>query len=442
MNELSANLLVPRAPQVNLIPPEVASRKAAGRQRGAVVAAFVVLALLLGGVTFVVEGKKRGAEASLQEEVDRGVALQAEVAKYAEVPLVKAQTVNAQSAAQYAGATEIRWVDFFSLVADGIPSAIRLDSWTLGVDSAAASAAPSGDPFASADIGVLNFSGTSQTYPDVAALERSLNAVEGFHNSSIPSVTRTVGETGASYTFSGTTRVTALAFDQRFTEGASEKLTRTRAALDLMDRESDAAIAVAVAQGELAAGVDGASEALGAALATYDAAYKESEKFLDLLEAYTSTRAVLAEAQAAVDAGTDGADAELVVAQATADTVAGAMKSLSEAIMLRVKAQKGVDAIEVRIVAAEALVAAKEEALATAQAAAAAAAAGAPISSQGVAYASQLVSEAVEVLTKEQEPLSAAEAAVEDAQPVVDAAIAQVPAALTAAKASGGGATT
>lgn len=422
MSNVPAAILAARAPQVNLIPPEVASRRAAGRTRGLIIVALFVFVALLGGAFYWADTQKQAAEQALADEQAITAQLEAEKASYAEVPAVKSQLANAKNVELFAGSTEIRWVNFLFASGGALPAGVSIDSWVVTSASIFGVAAPDGGPFAQPDIGVLNFSGTSAQYPIVADLERAIDSIPGVDRTFIASVALVTSDGVTSYSFSGTARITADLLDQRFTEGWNVAFARERAGTVLADELAGANAALGAAN---ALDVDslGRDAAIAQAQARVDAATAGLTTFGEAAGQYAELASAAAAAEADVAAGVEGAQATLDALQASLTALQEPFDAYVSAILALGDEQDALDYIDLRISLAQQVLSDKEAALAAAQAALAAGGDDLAALREAVTYAQTLVGEAETQLANEQAPRDAAATSTDAARDAVAAAL-------------------
>ena len=103
-------------PQVNLLPPEIRSRRDLGRVKVRLGIGLVVLILALLAAFGYAILAERTASAELQVVQDEVVRLQAEQIRYAEVPLVKGQIASALEGRELAMSTEVLWFDYLRAI--------------------------------------------------------------------------------------------------------------------------------------------------------------------------------------------------------------------------------------------------------------------------------------------------------------------------------------
>lgn len=120
--------------QVNLLPREASARAAAARQRGLLMAGAGVLALALGGVTWLQAGTLSDAEDALAAEEQVAAELRQEEAGYAEFSDLERRQAEATSNLQAALSTEVSFAGLLQDVASVIPADTELHTLqaTLG----------------------------------------------------------------------------------------------------------------------------------------------------------------------------------------------------------------------------------------------------------------------------------------------------------------------
>jgi len=407
---LPASLLVPNAPQVNLIPPEVASRKAAGRARGLVVIALLLFVSFLGAVSYFTDIQKKDAVAEQLAAEQIAVDLQAEIDQYFEVPLVQTQLQNAVSARLFAGATELRWKVLLDRIRAEMPAGVNLSSVSFAASDPFGVISTGEGPYSAPGVGTLAFTASSDEYLDAAELERALNRVVGLTNTVIPSVVGTVDDDGTTFTYSGSVTVTAQALDLRFTDAWFQARYREIASdfLDAYIAGADAMIAAA--QASVAAGTPDSADALELALERQESVVGAQEAFVALSAALATSEANLEVATTDQANGVEGAEADVETVQAAIETLTPALDDLATAVLALKSGLEDIDTAATRVAAAEALVAAKEAQLAAAKVALAAATTEDREALQAdVDYYEVLVSEAQAVLTKEEAAATAAD---------------------------------
>ncbi len=296
----------PAAPQVNLIPPEVESRRAKGRSRALIIVAFVMFIVLLVALVGFTELQARSAEDRLALENAKTQALNDEIALYDHVPVIQAELLNAKSARLYLGGTEILMSDLITGLTRAMPESVSLQGLTWLPTTPFVVAGQEAGPFSAPDIGVLSFSGRSLEYPNIADLEEALNSVPGLARTTIPGAARQVEE-DEYYTFSGSVRITAVALSGRFSDAWNEREIYREAIVEASEEVELATVSVATAAAILTAAIEadqGVAEAqatLAVAETVLAAAAEALQDAEDALIQFTEAKA--AEAVAALAGG-------------------------------------------------------------------------------------------------------------------------------------------
>jgi hypothetical protein len=194
----SAPAFVPRAPQVNLLPPEVrAARSLSAIKRWLAIGLVVVLAVVAlgyGGAVLV----RSSADTALASAEDDQMALRAEEGKYAEVPRVLKAITATTDAREVGMATEISWRAYLDAIAAVLPAGMSVDDFTLTGPSPIAAAAVSADPLQGLSIGTLSLQLRSSTAPVTSDLLDALDALPGIDSPWVSSVA-TAEENGSVY---------------------------------------------------------------------------------------------------------------------------------------------------------------------------------------------------------------------------------------------------
>lgn len=203
-------------PQVNLLPPEIRSRRTLRRVQARLALGLVLVLLVAGLGTVAVMFDEQNAQEELaaqEAEVDK---LTAEQATYAEVPLTKSQIARAEAARAYGMSTEVLWVDFLRAIQAVVPPGVTVETLTINAPSPVVPAATVMDPLAGASIGSITFVGRSATLPDVAAWLDGLNTVPGFSNAAFSSAEVADADGAVTYELTSTVQIDETIFAHRF----------------------------------------------------------------------------------------------------------------------------------------------------------------------------------------------------------------------------------
>lgn len=207
-------------PRVNLLPPEIeASAKLSHLKRILVFVLVAALALVGVGYFFAMQ-QVSSAQSSLDAATAAGTALQAEAAKYAEVPQVQAELSTAQTNLATAMASEVRFSFLLNDLSLTIPSGVRLSDLTVTNVSATAQMTP-GTTLPSTyngnmGVGTVTYQGKATSADAVASWLRT-QSQEGLLNPQTSTITRDQGGTvGRVYTFSSDATVPASMLSGRY----------------------------------------------------------------------------------------------------------------------------------------------------------------------------------------------------------------------------------
>jgi hypothetical protein len=208
-------------PKVNLLPPEIVQGRRLARLKRVLGGVLVVVtAGCAGGVVWAQAGV-----ASAQDEVDaaqaRAATLQAQQAKYAEVPRVIGLIDTATTARQTAMGQDVRWYGFLSELSMTTPKGVSLVSLEATLDDSSQPSGPAQDPLTPSGIGHVSFSGKAGHFPDIAGWLDAVGGIDGVDGSSLQTATRgdaqaAAATPGAPITFTSTVQVTSKAFTHRY----------------------------------------------------------------------------------------------------------------------------------------------------------------------------------------------------------------------------------
>jgi len=199
-------------PQVNLLPAEVRAARGLRQIKRYLllgVAATVVVAVAGYGVAVL---DVNSANSELDAANQRTTQLQAEQAKYKEVPVVRAQLSDALLARSVGMSTDIEYARYLGAISAVLPDDIALESLVVTGPTPMVTPQQSGDPLAAPSVGSIQFTGKSVTVPDTAALIDELNGLEGFADAWVTSTQITGDEdSGDYYTVTASVQLTDVA---------------------------------------------------------------------------------------------------------------------------------------------------------------------------------------------------------------------------------------
>ncbi len=219
----ATQLGAPSLPQVNLLPPEVAAARNLSRIKawlGVAVLMTVVLAAAGFGAALL-DGNAAAAE--LETAQRDGARLQADQAKYAEVPKVLGALADAKAARLVGMSTEVAWTGYLNAISATLPPNVSIDDVAImGATPMVAAPAPA-TALQAPSLYTITFTARGITIPDSAAWADALNSVPGFADAWVSSATVTAQGTTTYYQVAGSVQVNSVALSNRFasTKGAS-----------------------------------------------------------------------------------------------------------------------------------------------------------------------------------------------------------------------------
>ncbi|MGN6331121.1 MAG: PilN domain-containing protein [Motilibacteraceae bacterium] len=171
-------------PRVNLLPPEIAEavrlRKVKAGLGAVVVGAVAVVGLLYVQAT----GAVNDAQDQVAAAQARTTQINAETAKYSDVPRVYAQVAAAQAQLEQAMGQEVRWSYYLNDLSLTIPPHVWLTQLQVTTNNGAAGATPAAAGAAASlttpGIGSVKFSGVAYSHNDVAAWLDALAKQKGY----------------------------------------------------------------------------------------------------------------------------------------------------------------------------------------------------------------------------------------------------------------------
>lgn len=207
-------------PKVNLLPPEIVEGRQFARRQKVLAAAVLATVVAAGGVTYYFQTQVDAARDELALEQTRTSTLNAEKAKYDEVPRVLAQVEAAMAARETAMSTDVPWYKFMNDLALSTPASVWLDNITVSVPAGASGGSGSaGDPLAPVGVGTINVTGAASTFPVVAAWLEGLDQVSGVEGTAISSATSTKDKPTVDFNSSGS--ITPEALSHRYDRKAN-----------------------------------------------------------------------------------------------------------------------------------------------------------------------------------------------------------------------------
>ena len=211
-------------PRVNLLPPEIEQQRQfkkvqLGLGLGVVAALGVVGALVLAAGAQVNDAKDE-----LDTQTARNTTLQADAAKYADVPAVYAQVDAAKAQLSQAMSKEIRWSRFLNDLSVVTPGKVWLTNVKVAetVDPTALAVAPgtTGPAWGTTNIGTITFEGKGYTHNDVASWLKALASEKGVADAYFTKSTQELIGSENSVTFNSQAVITEDLLSGRFTDKA------------------------------------------------------------------------------------------------------------------------------------------------------------------------------------------------------------------------------
>lgn len=216
----------PALAQVNLLPPEVYSRRALGRTKLrlgiGLLAVVLVSSLAFVYATFA----ERQAASELARVQDEITVRQAEMARYAEVPLVKSQIEMVQQARLQVTAPEILWGDQLRALQAVLPPDATMVQYTADTpDPVAPAAVLSSNALDGASVATIGLVFRSRTLPVVADLMNAVDSLPGYADSWFTSAELTDEAGVVFYQVSGSVRLEAspVIFPNRYAQVEAEE---------------------------------------------------------------------------------------------------------------------------------------------------------------------------------------------------------------------------
>jgi len=218
-----ATTLLGTLPRVNLLPPEIEERRRFKKVQAGLGVGVAVAVGVVGALVLVTNGQVSNAQSDVDTQTARGTVLQADVAKYADVPIVNAQVDAAKAQLTQAMGQEVRWSRFLNDLSIITPGKVWLTNVTVvqqDANSALATAAPAAGSYETPNIGTITFQGQGSTHNDVAAWLKALGTEQGLAN---PYFTRSTEQkigTEDAVTFDSSAVITEDLLSGRFTDKA------------------------------------------------------------------------------------------------------------------------------------------------------------------------------------------------------------------------------
>lgn len=167
-------------PKVNLMPEQIAQEAKVRSAKLLAAGGIAVSAALIGAMLVMANGDVANAQDQVDAAQAQSVALHAQAAQYAQVPLVYAQVTLSQQQLSQAMGGEVRWSYVLNNIALTIPKGVGLTSMTGTIAGATAPSTGGAPPPSSAGatgttsvlgtpgIGNITYAGQATSYDNVA----------------------------------------------------------------------------------------------------------------------------------------------------------------------------------------------------------------------------------------------------------------------------------
>jgi Tfp pilus assembly protein PilN len=191
-------------PMVNLLPPEIAQQRTFRRVRTGLAAGVVCTVGIVAALFVLASSQVSQAQDDLDATKAKGVQLQTETAKYANVPAVIARVDAAKLQRSQAMAREIRWSRYLNDLSLQIPAKVWLTSVnateTVDTVATAAAATPPTVAYPVTGIGTVTFEGKAYSHNDVATWLEMLARQPGYSQAYLTSSSADATDAEASTT--------------------------------------------------------------------------------------------------------------------------------------------------------------------------------------------------------------------------------------------------
>lgn len=231
------------APQVNLLPPEVAERKRLRKLQAIFAAGVIACGAVIGGLYVLADNGRASAQASLDQAVTQGSVLQTAKTRLAPAQITRSQVQATKQALVTAMSAEVLWSRYLDQIRLRLPGGVRLSNLTItpttvagpgGTTSSTPAPAPSTTPAAgsstagssgntvaalptSGTIASVSMAGVALDHDGVANLLDAMNSIPGWYGAYLTSTTAG----GKGYlNFTVTANVNAQALSHRYTDGS------------------------------------------------------------------------------------------------------------------------------------------------------------------------------------------------------------------------------
>lgn len=211
-------------PAVNLLPPEIGERRRLRKLQAALGICVVAAVGAVAASYVVASGGVTSAQDDLTTTQTQSSQLQAETAKYANVPATIAKVDAAKLQRSQAMSQEIRWSYYLNDLSLRIPAKVWLTSISATENVDVPAAATTVATYPVPGIGQVTFEGMAYTHNDVASWLQMLAGQEGFsqayftNSAEDETLTGSAGNPAVRFTSQAT--LTEDALSRRFEEKA------------------------------------------------------------------------------------------------------------------------------------------------------------------------------------------------------------------------------
>lgn len=213
----SGSLLTGRAPQVNLLPPEVRAARSFGAVRRMLIFAMLASLVIAVAVALFAVAQEAQAKSALAAEEKRTQDLLAQQAEFAEVPLVLGVLGDAEEVRSYAMATDVAWAKYLRAIGAALPKDVSLDRLTVETEAPLIPLAPPESVMSPPGVARITFATRSAQVQDTVALLDALDGLPGFRDAFFTQHKIAEREGSVFYEVEATVELDAHIFSGRFT---------------------------------------------------------------------------------------------------------------------------------------------------------------------------------------------------------------------------------
>jgi Tfp pilus assembly protein PilN len=213
-----ARLGVAAQAQVNLLPPEVRLRRTLVKVKVRLGLALIAVVLAVTGGYVYSALQQQQATSDLEQKENEFTQLQMKQKKYADVPKIKSQIVDAQNALTYGTTTEVLWKQYLEAVRAVSPEGWTVETFTTQMPTPMGAPPAAVDPLITPGVGTIAFTGRAAKIPNVSDWLDALDSIPGFSGATFSSTTVTDDGGAAYYKTDTTVQVDQSVFAHRFAQ--------------------------------------------------------------------------------------------------------------------------------------------------------------------------------------------------------------------------------